>query len=75
VERADPEWVRERTGFAIGGIPPLAHATPPTVIVDRDVVEEDELWAAAGTPHTMFRTSGAVLESLTGGRLAPVAST
>lgn len=73
VERADADWVRERTGFAIGGIPPLGHKTPPTVLIDRDVLDEDVLWAGAGTPDTMFRTSGASLEALTGGVVVDVA--
>ncbi|HEY5333899.1 MAG TPA: YbaK/EbsC family protein, partial [Solirubrobacterales bacterium] len=45
VERADPDWVRERTGFSIGGIPPIAHRTPPTVLIDRDLLTEEILWA------------------------------
>lgn len=72
VERAEPNWVRERTGFAIGGIPPLAHSTAPTVVIDRALRAESVLWAGAGTPDTLFRTSGPDLERLTGGVLADV---
>lgn len=70
VERADPDWVRRRTGFSIGGIPPVAHRTPATVLIDRDLLDEEVLWAAAGSPHAVFKTSGAGLEALTGGTVA-----
>jgi prolyl-tRNA editing enzyme YbaK/EbsC (Cys-tRNA(Pro) deacylase) len=73
VTRADADWVREVTGFAIGGIPPLAHAQPLRAVADAALVEEPELWAAAGTPHAVFPLSGAELAGLTGAQLAPVA--
>lgn len=73
VERADPDWVLARTGYAIGGIPPLGHKTPPTVLIDQGLLDESILWAAAGTPNTMFRTSGGDLETLTGGTVVEVA--
>lgn len=53
--------------------PPLVK-TPPTVSIDRDLLDEGIHWAAAGTPHTMFRTSGGNLETLTGGTVVDVAS-
>jgi prolyl-tRNA editing enzyme YbaK/EbsC (Cys-tRNA(Pro) deacylase) len=74
VARADAEWVREVTGFAIGGIPPLGHARPLRTVADTALVEEQELWAAAGTPHAVFPLSGAELAPLTGATLAPVAA-
>jgi prolyl-tRNA editing enzyme YbaK/EbsC (Cys-tRNA(Pro) deacylase) len=73
IKRADPDWVRERTGFAIGGIPPLAHATPATIVVDAGVDGDEDLWAGAGTAHAMFRTSGRRLRDATGGTIADVA--
>jgi prolyl-tRNA editing enzyme YbaK/EbsC (Cys-tRNA(Pro) deacylase) len=67
VERADAGWVRATTGFAIGGIPPVAHATEPVVFIDPDLLELPEIWAAAGTPHAVFRLQPAELVPLTGG--------
>ena len=54
VARADAELVREATGYAIGGVPPFGHATELPVYVDRDLLRFDEIWAAAGTPDTVF---------------------
>jgi prolyl-tRNA editing enzyme YbaK/EbsC (Cys-tRNA(Pro) deacylase) len=73
VVRADADWVREVTGFAIGGVPPLGHVRPLRTVADSALVEEQELWAAAGTPHAVFPLSGAELAPLTGAALAPVA--
>jgi prolyl-tRNA editing enzyme YbaK/EbsC (Cys-tRNA(Pro) deacylase) len=73
VERADPGWVRERTGFAIGGVPPLGHLSEPTVLIDRRLPAEAVLWAGAGTPRAMFSIGGAELVALTGGVVADVA--
>jgi prolyl-tRNA editing enzyme YbaK/EbsC (Cys-tRNA(Pro) deacylase) len=53
--RADAEFVRAKTGYAIGGVPPLAHTTPPVTLIDRDLLRFDEVWAAAGHPHGVFR--------------------
>ncbi|MGE0065745.1 MAG: YbaK/EbsC family protein [Solirubrobacterales bacterium] len=72
VVRADPDWVRERTGFAIGGIPPLAHATPATVLVDAGIPGDDDLWAGAGTSRALFRASGHQLRVAIGGTVADV---
>ena len=52
--RADAEFVRSKTGYAIGGVPPLAHATPPVTLIDRELLRFDEVWAAAGHPHDRF---------------------
>lgn len=73
VKRADPDWVHERTGFEIGGIPPLAHATPATIVVDAGVEGDEDLWAGAGTSRAMFRISGRGLRAATGGTVADVA--
>ena len=54
VERADATTVREATGFAIGGVPPVGHATPLPVYCDRDLLAHDTVWAAAGTPNAVF---------------------
>ena len=69
--RADAEFVKERTGFSIGGVSPIAHANPPVVLIDRELFRFDEIWAAAGHPHGVFKLTPQDLEHLTGG--APVA--
>ncbi|MCC6175405.1 MAG: YbaK/EbsC family protein [Chloroflexi bacterium] len=69
IERADAGAVREATGFAIGGVPPLGHATPVDVVVDRDLLQYDEVWAAAGTPNAVFPIQPDLLVRITGGRV------
>lgn len=72
VKRADGGWVRDVTGFAIGGVAPLGHLTPPLVLVDRDLAGFDRVWAAAGSPMHVFETTPAELLRLSGGRLADI---
>jgi prolyl-tRNA editing enzyme YbaK/EbsC (Cys-tRNA(Pro) deacylase) len=67
IGKADAEFVREQTGFAIGGVPPVGHRHASPVFIDRDLFELPALWAAAGTPHAIFRTSAADLQAMTGG--------
>ncbi len=69
---ADAEFVRSRTGFAIGGVPPLAHLEPPMTVVDVSLSRYETIWAAAGHPHTVFPTSYDELLRLTGGIPAEV---
>ena len=73
IKRADPDFVREQTGFAIGGVPPIGHAKPPVVFIDESLLELGEIWAAAGTPNAVFRLEAEALVSLTGGTVADVA--
>lgn len=54
VTRADADVVRETTGYAIGGVPPFGHRTRTRVLADRSLLAHDVVWAAAGTPHTVF---------------------
>jgi prolyl-tRNA editing enzyme YbaK/EbsC (Cys-tRNA(Pro) deacylase) len=54
IERATPAFVREHSGFAIGGVAPLAHARPMTSFVDASLRRFDVVWAAGGTPHCVF---------------------
>ncbi len=54
IEKADAAFVRERAGFAIGGVPPLGHAETPVTFLDEDLLKEDEVWAAAGHTHVVF---------------------
>jgi len=72
IERASPEFVREKTGFAIGGVPPVAHAEPPVTLIDQDLLGYQEIWAAAGTPNAVFRLTPAQLVEMTGGRPADI---
>jgi prolyl-tRNA editing enzyme YbaK/EbsC (Cys-tRNA(Pro) deacylase) len=72
VRRANPEEAREATGFAIGGTPPFGHARPLEVFVDRDLLEYDVLWAAAGTPKAVFALSPQDLLEASGGTLADI---
>ena len=72
VDRATPEFVREHTGFAIGGVAPVAHPEPLRTLVDTELERYDEVWAAAGHPHTVFPTTYAELLRITGGEPADV---
>jgi len=72
--RADPDFVRERTGFAIGGVSPVAHATTLVQVLDLSLFRFTQVWAAAGHPHAVFPASPAQLALLTQARLDDVAS-
>lgn len=74
IGRAEPAWVREITGFAIGGIPPLGHARPLVTFVDEDLLRFAEIWAAAGHPNSLFPLDPRDLPGLSGGALASVAA-
>lgn len=73
VRKADAAVVRTATGFAIGGTPPFGHATPLRALVDRDLLEHDVVWAAAGTPDAVFPLSPQVLVQRSGASVAGVA--
>jgi prolyl-tRNA editing enzyme YbaK/EbsC (Cys-tRNA(Pro) deacylase) len=70
--RADADFVKAKTGFSIGGVSPVAHATPPVVLIDRALFRFEEVWAAAGHPHAVFRLRPQDLETLTGAPVADV---
>jgi prolyl-tRNA editing enzyme YbaK/EbsC (Cys-tRNA(Pro) deacylase) len=67
IERATPEFVREHSGFAIGGVAPLAHARPMTTFIDASLRRFDVVWAAGGTPHCVFPIAPAELVRVSGG--------
>lgn len=73
IERAEGRWVREVTGFAIGGVAPVGHLAPPIAVLDAGLFSLDPLWAAAGSPAHVFRTDAGALRRLTGGMVAAVA--
>jgi prolyl-tRNA editing enzyme YbaK/EbsC (Cys-tRNA(Pro) deacylase) len=73
IGRAEPAFVRERTGFAIGGVPPIGHARPMATFIDEDLLRLGELWAAAGHPNALFRLTPDELQRMSAGAVARVA--
>jgi prolyl-tRNA editing enzyme YbaK/EbsC (Cys-tRNA(Pro) deacylase) len=73
IARADADFVRETTGFAIGGVPPVGHKTKPITLIEERLMQFAEIWAAAGTPNAVFRLTPSDLVELTGGRTVAVA--
>jgi len=73
IARADAKFVREKTGYAIGGVCPIGHATLPLTLIDEDLLALDSLWAAAGHPHAVFNLTPQELVALTGAPVADVA--
>ena len=65
--RADADFVKQNTGFSIDGVPPVGHKLSPEVVLDADLRAFDEIWAAGGTPNTVFKLTPAQLKQLTGG--------
>ncbi|MEW5887698.1 MAG: YbaK/EbsC family protein [Pseudomonadota bacterium] len=72
VDKADAAFVREKTGFAIGGVAPVGQAGPVTVLIDEDLLALDPIWAAAGTPNSVFRLSPADLRRIPAARVLAV---
>lgn len=72
VKRAEGTWVRDTTGFAIGGVSPVGHLAPPILLLDAELMALDPIWAAAGSPQHVFRTSPAELLRITGAVVAEV---
>jgi prolyl-tRNA editing enzyme YbaK/EbsC (Cys-tRNA(Pro) deacylase) len=70
--RADPDFVREVTGFAIGGVPPLAHTQPMETYLDEDLMMFDSIWAAGGTPNSLFELTPTALHKMTNGKVVRV---
>lgn len=64
VIRADASFVKQRTGFAIGGVPPFGHRNPVALFVDECLLRHEEVWAAAGTPRAVFRIPGKITDVL-----------
>jgi len=74
VERATAEFVRARTGFAIGGVPPVSHSQPVATYIDEHLLDQDLVWAAAGTPNAVFSIKPADLARITSAKIVAVAA-
>ena len=72
LQRADAEFVRSATGYAIGGVAPIGHSRPVKLVLDEDLRRFETIWAAAGTPFSVFRLTPAQLRELTGAEWATV---
>jgi Cys-tRNA(Pro) deacylase len=72
VAKADAEYVRQRTGYAIGGVPPVGHVESLVCVIDEDLLQHEQIWAAAGTPRAVFRLTPADLQRITDGRVVSV---
>jgi prolyl-tRNA editing enzyme YbaK/EbsC (Cys-tRNA(Pro) deacylase) len=72
IAKADATFVRDKTGFAIGGVAPVGHTEKPVTLIDEDLLEHAEIWAAAGTPNSVFRLTPQALIAMTGGRVIAI---
>jgi prolyl-tRNA editing enzyme YbaK/EbsC (Cys-tRNA(Pro) deacylase) len=72
IGRADPDFVRAVTGFAIGGVPPVAHTQKMETYLDEDLMQYESIWAAAGTPNSLFELTPAALKAMTNGQVVRV---
>jgi prolyl-tRNA editing enzyme YbaK/EbsC (Cys-tRNA(Pro) deacylase) len=72
ITKAEADFVRQHTGFAIGGVPPVGHPEQLFTFIDEDLLAFTEIWAAAGTPHAVFRLTGTELVRATQGQVADV---
>jgi len=70
--KADADFVRQRTGFAIGGVAPVGLTEEIETYVDEDLLQYEEIWAAAGTPHAVFSLTPNDLVKITGGRVVNI---
>jgi Cys-tRNA(Pro) deacylase len=71
--REDADTVRDATGYPVGGVPPFGYREPLRIFIDEDLLEYEELWAAAGTPHTNFPVTPHELVRATGGTVCDLA--
>ncbi len=70
IRKADADFVRQQTGYVIGGVPPMGHAHLIRILIDADLMQYDEIWAAAGTPFAVFQLTPAQLVEMTAGTVA-----
>jgi len=72
VLKADADFVRAQSGYAIGGVPPVGHAHPLAVFIDEDLLQHATIWAAAGSPQAVFHLTPQELQRITGGQVVCV---
>jgi prolyl-tRNA editing enzyme YbaK/EbsC (Cys-tRNA(Pro) deacylase) len=70
--KADANFVRTHTGFAIGGVAPVGHATPIEIYIDQDLLQFEQIWAAAGTPNAVFELTPENLVKMTNGKVVSI---
>lgn len=70
--KADADFVRQQTGFVIGGVPPVGHIQPLPTYIDEDLLALEEIWAAAGTPNAVFKLTPQTLVEMTGGKVVKI---
>jgi Cys-tRNA(Pro) deacylase len=72
IAKADADFVRQHTGFVVGGVPPVGHKEPLTTFIDEDLLQFSEIWAAAGTPFAVFQLTPTELQAMTGGQVVSI---
>jgi Cys-tRNA(Pro) deacylase len=72
IKMADPDFVRSKTGFVVGGVPPLGHSSSLETFIDEDLLKYPDIWAAAGSSNTMFKLSPDDLQKITRGQVISV---
>lgn len=72
IGKADANFVRQRTGFVIGGVPPVGHLETIEIFIDEDLLKYEEIWAAAGTPNAVFKLTPSDLIKMTEGRVVSI---
>lgn len=72
IGKADAEFVRKHTGFAIGGVPPVGHLSPVRTFIDADLFHHEIIWAAAGTPNAVFKLTPDALKEMTRGKVIAI---
>ncbi|MGD8778297.1 MAG: YbaK/EbsC family protein [Ignavibacteria bacterium] len=72
LEKADAKFVKEKTGFSIGGVPPAGHKEQLETFIDEDLLQYDEIWAAAGMPFSVFRIESSNIQKITGGKIIKI---
>jgi Cys-tRNA(Pro) deacylase len=75
IEKADADFVRQHTGFAVGGVPPMGHRERVATFIDETLLQHTALWAAAGTPRAVFPLTPADLQAMTAGQVVAIAET
>jgi len=70
--KADADYVRRKTGFVIGGVPPIGHLEKLEIFIDEDLLQYNEIWAAAGTPNAVFKLTPSDLIKMTDGRVVSI---